>query len=167
MRAAYRDIVLGAVLLVLCLFTLFWLIPVGIDSPGTITNRALAPAFWPHIIMVAMTVLSVTVLLQGVNAYLRARKQGAADVDEQESNWPGSIKVAVAAVMLFVFTWAMTWGGIVVPSMFALAFYIALHGERRLTIILPVSIGVPLGLYYFFLKVALVPMPLGIFEDML
>lgn len=167
MRAAYKDIVLGATLIALCLLTLFWLIPVGIDSPGSISNRALAPAFWPHLIMIAMTGLSAIVLIQGISAYRTARARDFGDKDKAISNPTGKAKVAIAAVMLFVFTWSMTWAGIVVPSMVALAFFIALHGERRIKLILPVAVGVPIGLYLFFLKVALVPMPLGIFEELL
>ena len=43
----------------------------------------------------------------------------------------------------------------------------ALHGERRLAVLVPVSIGLPIALYLFFLKVANTPMPLGIFEDLI
>lgn len=166
MRSAYKDVVLGVALLVISIFVLAWLIPVGIDSPGTVSNPALAPAFWPRLIMIAMTGLSVVILLQGVNRVRILRAEGV-EAEPHEPNLAGNLKTAIAAAGLFVFTWAMTWGGIVVPSMVALACYMALYGERRLAIIIPVSVGVPLALYLFFLKVALVPMPLGIFEDYL
>jgi putative tricarboxylic transport membrane protein len=164
MRSAYKDVVLGVALLAISIFVLAWLIPVGIDSPGTISNPALAPAFWPRLIMIAMTALSVVVLFQGLNRIRIVRAEGI-KAEPHVRNIAGNLKTAIAAVGLFVFTWTMTWGGIVVPSMVALAFYMALYGERRLAIIIPVSMGVPLALYFFFLKVALVPMPLGIFED--
>lgn len=164
MRSAYNDVVLGIALLAISVFVLAWLIPVGIDSPGTISNWALAPAFWPRLIMIAMTALSVVILFQGLNRVRILRAEGV-EAEPREPNIAGNVKTAIAAIGLFIFTWTMTWGGIVVPSMVALALYILLHGERRLTIIVPVSIGVPLALYLFFLKVALVPMPLGIFEN--
>jgi hypothetical protein len=167
MRAASKDLVFGMALLALSLFVLLWLIPVGIDSPGNINDPALAPAFWPRLIMITMVGLSVILMLQGIRGIRRIRKSGA---DREEGHIPnpvGETKVAFAAAMLFVFTWFMTWAGIVVPSMVALVFYIVLHGEKRLKIVAPVAAGVPIGLYLFFLKVAQVPMPLGIFEDFL
>lgn len=167
MRTAHKDIVFGAALLVLSLAVLFWLIPVGIDSPGKIRNPALAPAFWPRLIMIGMTALSVILIAQGV---LALRRSGGGDDlldDAPARDVVGEIKMLVAAAVLFVFAWSMTWGGIVVPSMAALIFYMALHGERRVWIILPVAIGLPVALYLFFLEVAQVPMPLGVFEDLI
>jgi putative tricarboxylic transport membrane protein len=164
MRSAYKDVVLGIALLAISVFVLVWLIPIGIDSPATIRDPALAPAFWPRLIMIAMTALGVIILLQGLNRIRLLRAEGVV-AEPLEPNIAGNLKTAVAAIGLFIFTWTMTRGGIVVPSMVALALYILLNGERRLTIIIPVSIGVPLALYLFFLKVALVPMPLGIFEN--
>lgn len=164
MRSAYNDVVLGIALFAISVFVLAWLIPVGIDSPATIRDPALAPAFWPRIIMVGMTALGVIILLQGLNR-IRLLRAAGVELEPHEPNIAGNLKTAIAAVGLFIFTWSMNWGGIVVPSMAALALYMLLLGERRLTVIIPVSIGVPLALYLFFLKVALVPMPLGIFES--
>jgi hypothetical protein len=166
MKAAYKDAVFGIALLVLSLFVLFWLIPVGIDSPGSVGNIALAPAFWPRLIIIAMVGLSVLLIFQGLRDIKVYRETGIGG-ERQHTSPLGTLKIAVATVMLFVLTWVMTWGGIVVPSMAALAFYMALHGERRLAVLVPVSIGLPVALYLFFLKVANSPMPLGIFEDLI
>ncbi len=50
--------------------------------------------------------------------------------------------------------------------MVAVVVFTALHGETRIQYYVPVAILGPVALYYFFLKVALVPMPLGVFEPL-
>ena len=54
--------------------------------------------------------------------------------------------------------------GIVISSMLALSGFALIYGERRLKIILPLSVLLPVGLYYFFVKIANIPMPLGLFN---
>ena len=161
MRMALKDIIFGAGLLVAALLVLFWLIPFGIDSPGAIANRALAPAFWPRIIVIGMIGLSVLLVLQGLLALRRPPLDPEAI---REFNPGGELKMLVATAALFVYAWLLTWAGIVASSVLALIFFTVLHGERRIRIVLPVAILLPLALYLFFREIAQVPMPLGIFE---
>lgn len=165
MSEAYKDIGLGLFLLLAALVTLYWIIPVGIQSPGAVANPALAPAFWPRIIVVALAGVSVVVAVQGAAQLWRIRK-GIEEPVPQAPDWLGTMKVIVALILLFVYYWTMTWGGIVVPSMAAVIVFTLLHGERRFRYFVPAAIVFPLALYYFFLKVAQVPMPLGIFEPL-
>lgn len=167
MHEAYKDIGLGVFLTAVSLLVLFWLIPVGIQSPGEITEVALAPAFWPQIIVVGLAVLSGVVAAQGV-VRLRRIRQGVEERGPPVGrNVLGNVKVVVAIALLFAYYWIMTWGGIVVPSMLAIVVFTALHGERRIHYYGPLGVVFSLALYYFFLKVARVPMPLGIFEGWL
>jgi hypothetical protein len=160
-----KDVVLGAVLLALSLVTLVWLIPVGIDSPGRVPNPALAPAFWPRIIVIAVAGLAVAMIAQGVLRGERAPEPG--DPEAGPAFGPEDRWVLAAAGLLALYLWAMHWGGLVVPSMAALAATMALHGERRPVVVLPVSIGVPGILYLFFVELAGMAIPLGVFEGLL
>lgn len=167
MHGAYEDIGLGVFLTAASLMVLFWLIPVGIQSPGNITEVALAPAFWPQIIIIGMAVLSGVLALQGV-LRLRRIRQGAEEPEPPVGrDVVGKVKVVAAIALLFAYYWVMTWGGIVVPSMLAIIVFTALYGERRIHYYGPLGVVFTLALYYFFLKVAQVPMPLGIFEGWL
>jgi len=167
MRDAYKDIFFGIALFGISLFVLYWLIPVGIESPGAIQNETLAPAFWPRIIIVALAGLSLLVALQGA-ARLRQLRAGGPEAEP-----PATIdllsegKALLAILLLFAFERVLYWGGIVVPSMLAIAVFTLFYGERRPHLIIPVAIGIPVVLYFFFLKVALVPMPLGVFENLI
>ncbi len=165
MSEAYKDIGLGLFLLLAALVTHYWIIPVGIQSPGAVANPALAPAFWPRIIVIALAGVSLVVAAQGAAQMWRIRK-GIEEPVPRAPDWLGTFKVIVALILLFVYYWTLTWGGIVVPSMAAVIVFTLLHGERRLHYFAPAAIVFPLALYYFFLKVAQVPMPLGIFEPL-
>ena len=50
-RAARNDLIFGSTVLGLALRMLFVGIPIGIESPGDVDILALAPTFWPNIIM--------------------------------------------------------------------------------------------------------------------
>jgi len=160
-----KDVVLGAVLLALSLFTLLWLIPVGIDSPGAVANPALAPAFWPRIIVIAIAFVSLIIMAQGLLRRAQAFEPGDREAGPAftKADW----WVVIAGAVIAIYVWSMHWGGLVVPSIAALAATIALHGERRLIVILPVSVGVPTVLYLFFVKVAGLSIPLGVFAGVL
>ena len=165
MSEAYKDIGLGLFLLIAALVLLFWGIPAGIQSPGAIANPTLAPAFWPRIIVIALAVFSVVVGVQGVNRAVRIRK-GLEEAATRVPNPAGTVKAIAAIGLLFVYVWSLSWGGLVVPSMVAIIAFTALHGEKRVQYYVPAAILFPLALYYFFLKVALVPMPLGVFKPL-
>jgi hypothetical protein len=168
MRDAYKDIVFGLALFGISIFVLYWLIPVGIDSPGAVQTRALAPEFWPRIIIIALTGLSLLVALQGAVRIRQLRAGGPEDGPPSAGiDLVSKGKALVAILLLFAFEAVLDWGGLVVPSMLAIAVFTVLYGERRPHLIIPVAIGIPLVLYFFFLKVAQVPMPLGVFEDLL
>ena len=165
MSEAFKDIGLGLFLLAGALVTLYWVIPEAVQSPGAVANPWLAPAFWPKIIVVALGGVSVVVAVQGA---MRAWRIRAGIEEPVEPDWhpAGTVKVLAAIAILFVYYWSLTWGGIVVPSAAAILVFTLLHGERRFRFFVPAAILFPLVLYYFFLKVALVPMPLGIFEPL-
>lgn len=165
MSEAYKDIGLGLVLFIAALAMHFWGIPAGVDSPGSIANRALAPAFWPRIIVVALGLFSLVIAAQGAMLAWRIGR-GLEEAAVRAPHPAGTIKVIVAIALLFVYVWSLDWGGLVVPSMVAIVVFTALHGETRIQYYIPVAILGPVALYYFFLKVALVPMPLGVFEPL-
>ena len=69
----------------------------------------------------------------------------------------------IAVINFFVYYLLIDWLGMVLASVIAVIVFVLMCGERRYKIMLPVAMILPVGLYYFFLKVASIPMPLGIF----
>lgn len=173
-----HDIAVGTALVVLALLGVFVVIPAGIVMPGDIDIRALAPNFWPLIIMVSLALAGAVLIVQGLmkgRLGLGARQEPEAFGDSEEladvgENLPLGAqlaKVGAAVMVLFVYYAVIQLIGIVAASVAAVVVFMLLGGERRLKIVVPIALILPSVLYYFFTYIAKVPMPLGLFETWL
>lgn len=167
--ARFSDAILGATLSVGALFMLFVIVPISVQVPKSNKVLALSPDFWIKIILWFMLFLGVQLLYQG----LKAAKELLADeeieaIEEAKTHHHSMgrsvFMVLVAITNLFVYFFLIDWLGMVIASVVSVITFALLCGERRIKIILPIAVILPIGLYYFFLKVAHIPMPLGIFE---
>lgn len=152
-----KERIIGAAVLLLGLILLFVLIPVGIDSPSKIEHASLSPEFWPRIISLIFTVMGVLIIFKpGV--------EDAEEIDEFD-NWSSRIpRLAVVLVSLFTFYFVIENLGMVIPGMVIIFSMMWFAGERRWLLMGWLSASVPLLLYFFFVHVANIPIPLGIFE---
>jgi putative tricarboxylic transport membrane protein len=165
----FSDAILGAVLSVGALFMLFVIVPISVQVPKSNKVLALSPDFWIKIILWFMLLLGVQLLYQGLKTAkeLMADEEIAAIEDAKTHHHPmgrSVFMVMVAITNLFVYFFLIDWLGMVIASIISVITFALLCGERRIKIILPIAVILPIGLYYFFLKVAHIPMPLGIFE---
>ena len=166
--ARYSDAILGALLLATSGFLLTVLIPLGVQLPKSNKVLALSPDFWMKIIVWSTLVLGLYILYRGI---LHARREPHADevaaVEEDLRHYhpPGRavFRAAIAVAGLMVYFFLIQWIGIVASSVLVIIGFVLLCGERRWKIFLPLAALLPIALYYFFLKVASIPMPLGIF----
>ena len=156
-----RLIGVGVALLGLLIFAV--LIPFGIDRPGNVEHAALAPDFWPRIIAVIMMALGA----------LLAVSPGPEDADEDEDGGEESGRwlhrlpgLAVALGALFGFHALVPSLGMVAPGAAMIFGLMVFAGERRWLLAAAVSAGVPILLYAFFVHVASIPIPLGVFETL-
>lgn len=159
----YSDLLLGGLLVLGCIFIITVLIPVGVQDPGYVEQAALAPDFWINIIVWGLLAIGVFILVQGY----RARKRDDAEALEADDQLPfprNVISVLLVIVFLFIYQQSIDSLGIVAPSIVAILLMTTFSGYRNWKVIIPVAALLPAGLYYFFLKVAHIPMPLGIFE---
>lgn len=167
--ARYADAILGAVLVFMSGFLLTVLIPIGVQLPKSNKILALSPDFWINIIVWSTLALGVNILIKGIRkSRLEMTPEEVAAVEEDLAHrhpMNRAVLGAVTAVVgLFTYFFLIKWIGMVAASILAMTGFILLCGERRYKIALPLAILLPIGLYYFFLKVASIPMPLGIFE---
>ncbi len=156
------DLVVGALTIVFACVSLFLLIPLGVEDPGSIDVIALGPSFWPSIVS-GMLLLMGTII--SVQAYRRSR---ATHGDEEEAGpgfatarWLGSL-VLLAALYAGLHSL-----GMVLTSIAALVLFMLLGGERRPLVIIAISLVLPLALYGFFRYAANVVIPLGVLEPWL
>ena len=167
--ARYADAILGAVLTATTTFLLAVLIPLGVQLPKSNKILALSPDFWMKIIVWSTLVLGLVILYRGI---VHARREPGPDelaaIEEELRHYHplgrAISRAATAVVGLIVYFFLIDWIGIVAASVMAIIGFVLLCGERRWKIFLPLATLLPVALYYFFLKVASIPMPLGIFN---
>ncbi len=158
----YSDLILGGLLVLGCIFLITVLIPLGVQDPGYVEQAALAPDFWIKIIVWGLLAVGVFILWHGYRASRRDDDE-APEADDQLPFPRNVISVLSVIVFLVIYQQSIDSLGIVATSAVAILLMTTLSGYRNWKVIIPVAALLPVGLYYFFLKVAHIPMPLGIF----
>lgn len=164
-----KDVITAVLFIVLGLATIFALIPSGVIVPGSVQISALSPDFWPYTIAWGVVVSSAFLLLEAVVLKVpnAEDEDSAEDAKYNLATLPAALRVVVLIFALFLFYFALTTMGIVAGSIVLMPAMMLYFGERNWKYIVPLSILLPIGLYLFFLHVAGIPMPLGMFETLL
>ncbi len=128
----------------------------GADGPG--------PGYFPFYIGLVITVASAVTLIQTlVRARLdRAKKTASIFVTKGQFKLVLSVLIPTTIYVLLI-----PWLGLYVPSALFIGAFMWWLGGYRLTIILPVAIGVPVGAFLLFDIWFLLPMPKGPVEALL
>jgi putative tricarboxylic transport membrane protein len=156
-----KDLMVGLLLALLGLIFLVALIPFGIVEPRKVKYIAMSPSFYPRLVAIAL-------LLFGLAISVRAYFQGYA-TSEADPSWRQDAWLRVGLVFIFLTAMALLLGllGFIISSAIAIATLCYLAGERRPYLIALLAIITPLALYYFFVKVALIPIPAGLLKSLL
>ena len=159
-----KDRLAGLVFLAFGALCYGLLIPYGIQKPPSVQYQALSPSYWPNFVAIAIGSI-------GLALVLTARGPAAPDepADKSASQASAWLKFRpfVALAICFALYFTVDYLGFVLGSAIALACLMALAGELRPHILLPVAVAVPLGLFVFFTKAASVPIPMGVLEPLL
>jgi putative tricarboxylic transport membrane protein len=160
MSTRHRDLLIGSGTALLFTYILFVVIPGQIQVPGNLPMAAMSPAFWPSV--VAWLAIGLGLIL-AVKALLSI----AAAPEPAGSNPPTPIwRSMLAIALMFAYYAAIKALGIVLASVLALAALAWLFGERRRGVLLLTALLLPIGLYYFFTKIASIPLPMGAFDSL-
>ncbi len=155
------NLIAGPLMLIFGLLGVFVIIPNGIDEPGGVQFAALSPSYFPRIVCYMLAAFGAMVIIRTL-----AMKSDAAAMEAAPDERVIMRTVTVFAV-LFALYIALEPLGFPLTGAIALFTLMFLADERRLTIMIPVAIGIPAGLYLFFTKAANVPIPNGILEQYL
>ena len=147
----------GLAVAVLGSFALTVLIPYGIASPSEVPSLALAPEFWPVVIASVFTLMGVVLAIAPTDTDEASRF-------DLSMLRPRAVRLAIILAALFGYYLAVPWFGMVTPAIVLLFGLSWFAGERRLKLLIPISIVVPVVLTGFFLFIANIPIPLGLFE---
>ena len=170
MQADIRnDLITGGIVVIFALVVLLLLVPYGVDRPGQVDLSALSPNFWPTVLGYFLLLMGGLVTGQTLWRHKKNRSRCFESTAPSE-DWPGLgpvPKTLAAVALLFVYYAVLNPLGLVAASILAMIAFTLLAGERRIVILAPLAILVPIGLYLFFQEVAQVSIPVGIFEEML
>lgn len=160
----------------------FWLIPNFISVPGNMARAVLSPAFWPEILAVMAMLAGVFVLVgafkpstdaaqpQEVPSSISASEEketASASVpadsfsDGQQEPPSNLLRLTAFVVAMALYAKYLDYLGMALASVLMLLVSFYLLGERRIGLVLSVSVLLPLVLYAFFLHVAGVSIPQG------
>lgn len=160
-----RNLIFGALLAAFAVVLWTVLIPYGVTVPRGATNIYLAPDFWIRIIAGSMFVIGAIMGVTGWRMRATGDPDGASGFDGDDPVRAKRYLRLGGGIALFgAYYLAIEPLGMVFSSALALFIASLFYGERRFHISVPLSVILPVGLYFFFLKVALIPMPLGILE---
>lgn len=159
-----KNQITGIFILIFGAITFFVLIPYGIKVPKNIEHITTSPAFWPTIITIIVSIMGVLLIIPQ-----REKTVMGDEGDEGEARTPWKTRIPrliVIMAVLFGFYFFIEQLGLVVPSIALIFFLMVFAGYRRWWLMVILSVLVPVILYFFFVYVANIPIPLGVFESL-
>jgi putative tricarboxylic transport membrane protein len=155
----------GVVVFLLGVLMYFVLIPVGIDSPSNLDHITLSPNFWPSIISAIFGLMGLLMII------MPDKKKDEVNLELAEAaeiiNLPYYFyRLTVVLIALFCFYFLIDSLGMVVPGIVVIFSMMLFAGEKRIAFAIFISVLVPILLYVFFVHIASIPIPLGIFESL-
>lgn len=155
-----RDLLAGVSILLIGILLVGVLIPFGVDEPGSVEFAALAPSYYPRFVGIAMILLGLAITVRSIYR----------PVADELFEIPESVlvyKAVCAIAIMFATALFVPTAGFVLVGSAALLALMLLAGERNPVIIAIAVIGLPLLLYFFFTKLANIPIPGGVLEPVL
>lgn len=144
------DQIGGAILGVFSLFLYFIIIPAGVVD---VQRFGVSPRFFPKVTALFLLLLAICLF---VNGY---RKKEQENQKVYEIN-PNELKLIVKSMIVFAcYIIAFDLFGYMVPTIAALAIFMYMYGQRKIKLLIIVSIGLPIAIYLFFTKALQMVLP--------
>lgn len=156
-----RNVWAGLVLTAIGMAIVLILIPYGVVEPRKVKYAALSPSYYPRIVAIALVLLGIVVAVRGG---LEKPQNETKDLGRRPD---ATVRIVSVLALLTVYALLVEPLGFVLSSMLALTCLTLLAGERKVALIAPIVILLPFGLYFFFVKVANIPIPTGILKPLL
>jgi len=151
------DLALAASCLISAGLGYFVLVPRWVYVPAKVAGTLDSPAFFPQALFILLALLAGLLLVQSLFAVSRI----AAESRAPPADWRRA--GTMLAICLF-YLGAVFLIGLPLASAVSMALTLLYFGERRLLVVGLTSVLLPMLLWLFFVKVALVPMPTPLIE---
>lgn len=169
MKSHYDNLYLGIGTVVLFCLVSLWIIPEYIILPSSAQMTGVSPSFWPEVISWSLVALGLMLAFSSYMQIRRAKRrageagQEAAKVSKVPQINPRAVARGVVTIGALAGYYVLVeYLGMLLSSMLAVIFYALIYGEHRFKLTVPLAVLVPLFLYFFFVKVADIPLPSGI-----
>ncbi len=158
MSKTKKDLVLGIMLTVVFLLFTFVYIPIAVE---VYDPQGVTPATWPRFVALSITLLAF-ILVVSAGIALKVEKYNPDDT-AAKTDWT---RFGLTTICLISFYFLVDFLGIVLASMIVFLCFSRICGKCNWKIVVPIALILPIVLYFFFTKLAHVPMPLGVFYDL-
>jgi len=156
------NIIFWGVAACLFAFLLFFGINFGIYEPSRI-SAGLSPRTYPRAVTLLLFCAALYLVVIGVIEHKQAQAHSKKPDKTNVGELFPTVKLVLICVIILAYGFSISYLGLVLASTLAFTLLTRLNGEQRTVHMLCVGAALAVGLYYFFLKVALVPMPPGPF----
>lgn len=147
------DRLSGLVLLGFSILLLTLIIPKGVETAGGPSSAGLGPAFMPRLVAALMGCLALALVFQ-------AGPGRPGQAGQRPTLFPAKILLTILVFVGYIIM--VPLAGYLVSTLVFLPGVLLFFGVRKRRVIIPLSIGLPLLLYWFFSRVMYVLLPAGI-----
>ncbi len=147
--------------------TAFWILmltyilPTYVDITEGYEQSALPPSFWPKVIIIFGLICSIIYFGQSVLAIVKDKKP----ISFPRLLWQTEKQSIFLMAMLCIYAYLLEYMGLIVTSAIFLPLTAWLYGEKRPLALLVFSLSITAILYVFFVIVAQVHIPAGLWFE--
>lgn len=160
-----NEVIVGISVIVIAAVFMFIIIPDAIVMPSGTESRALAPDFWPRIVVGIAAISGLCMVINGWR-HRSAENTASEKINGHPERAAGWARIFGAFAAMLVCYYLLPVGGMILPTAGLGIFLMWWGGERRWKIMAPTAILLPILLHLFFADFAKVPLPTGIFAGL-
>ena len=160
-----RDLLAACSFIAISLLILFVAIPLGVQEPKKVKFVALSPSYYPRLVCYCLFLFGLLLLIKKGLATKKTASQPASQNEESTQLKPQMLLVLGGILFFYYITLPVL--GFVLSSTLVLFVLLLLAGDRNIPALLIIPLLLPITVYWFFTKVANIPIPAGILEPIL
>ncbi len=166
MNKIKKDLELGLVSTAIFALLVFWIVPTYIVVPSYHTSNQLSPAAYPTWICTLGLCISLFMTINSFRLYYREAKKGK-ETKKEPMNVSDFFSLIMAFILLLGFYFTIEILGMFVGCFLLYTGFAILCGEKNWKRLIVVNSILMIIMYGFFVKIAAVPVPLGILSGIL
>jgi len=164
MTTKQQDLIAALLFIFVAVLLLLVAIPLGVVEPKKVKFAALNPSYYPKIVNYCLLCFGVILLI--MRTITKPATVSKKEL-EKDNNGINLIKLVWIAGILAFYYLSLPALGFVVSSAVVLLLLLVTAGESSPWALISLPLVLPFGLYFFFVKVANIPIPAGILESVL